>query len=241
MSKLYGYQISGQTVGIDIESWENDDLNNNKPFIIINSGDTIPSGYVDISNIENWDTIGLNVANDYLVVKFEIKNLVDQTGWSGLTNNEKNIAIKYYAYPDDISAITHLMTTMGMSQQNAQVYLVQQWHRHHAGVINACKKRWYYVKFIIPLFLSFDDAEDLFDTVQQLIYEYTEMGRLGKINGDKNDGIMDYIHSANGFAGQGLKENNYTLLQGDWNTLITMMNDVFVNGVYNKYDYINMD
>jgi len=50
---LLAYQISGQTVGIDIQSWNNDDINGNQPFIVINSGDTIPNNYIDISTIEN--------------------------------------------------------------------------------------------------------------------------------------------------------------------------------------------
>ena len=37
---LLAYQISGQTVGVDISSWSDVDLNGNKAFKIIRSGDT---------------------------------------------------------------------------------------------------------------------------------------------------------------------------------------------------------
>jgi len=235
---LLGYQISGQTVGIDINVWETNDLNGNPQNLIILTGDTIPSGYTNITSIENWDIYGLPIANDYLVVKFEIKSMVDIIGWTGLTNNEKDLAIKYYAYTDsctDTDVIIYLMTNKGLSQQEASLFLITQWHRHHAKVLKACRERWYYVKFIVPIFLSFTDSEDLFKTVENLVYNYTEMGMLGLMVGDKSDGLIDYICSTNGFEGQGLQENNYTLLQGDWPTFISMLSNVLVDGIYDKY------
>lgn len=53
--QLLGYQISGQTVGVDLDEWSSLDLNGNLPYLIIISGETIPNGYVDISTIVNWD------------------------------------------------------------------------------------------------------------------------------------------------------------------------------------------
>jgi hypothetical protein len=67
------------------------------------------------------------------------------------------------------------------------------------------------------------------------------MGRLGINYGDKRDGIMDYIESTNAFAGQGLRENSYTLLQGTWDIFITAMRNVFVEGIYSKYTDIDIN
>ena len=241
MSKqLLGYQLNGQTVGIDLIQWNSTELNGNLPFKLILSGITISSGYVDISSIINWNRFGCQVANDYLVCKNEVKELVVKKGWSTLTNTEKDLAIQYYAYLDTTSAVIYLMGK-GYSQVQAQGYVLQQWHRHHGNLINACKQRWYYVKFIVPQYLSFTDAEDLLNTVEPLVFAYNDMGRLGINYGDKKDGILDYIESTNAFLNQGLKEDNYVLLQGTWNDLILAMKNVFVEGIYTKYTDIEIN
>lgn len=233
---LLAYQISGQTVGVDLDSWTSAELNGNEPFKMIYSGDTIPSGYTDISSIVYWDKFGHNVANDYFVYKCAIKTIVTEMGWTGLTNTEKDLAIKYYAYPDTTSAVIYLMTTKGMSVEQAQGYILLTWHKHHGNIITSCKQRWFYAKFIVPQYLSFDDAEDLLNTVEPLVFAYHDMGRLGINYADKKDGIMDYIESTNAFAGQGLRENSYTLLQGTWDEFINAMKNVFVWGIYDKYE-----
>lgn len=248
MKKLLAFQITGQTytegdvlsawtktIGVDTLTYSNDDIGENKPFILIKSGDTIPNRYVDISSIENWDYFGINYANDYLVAKNEIKNLVNVIGWENLTNVEKDLAIKYYSYTSSTNAVIHLMMTKGLTQEQAQGYVLRDWHIHHKNVLDTCNQRWYYVKFIIPQFLNFADAEDLFDTCQTLLFEYTQMGRLGLDYGDNNDGIMDYLMSTNTFEGQGLEENNYTLLQGNWDIFRENLKNVLVDGIYVKY------
>ena len=238
--KLLAYQLSGETIGIDINSWNTKDLNGNNPFLIITSADTIPNNYVDITSIENWDKFGNDVANDYLVVKFEIRDIANNIGWSGLTNNEKDLAIKYYINPDMSVAIEHLMNTKGMTSGESRQFLTKKWHIHHGNLLSACKVRWYYVKIVAVKYLSFSDAEDLFDTAQQLIYEYTEMGRLGIDYGDKNNGIMDYLLSTNGYEGQGMEENNYTLLTGTWDEFKDELKSVLVCGFYEKYSDIEI-
>jgi hypothetical protein len=237
---LLAYQISGQTVGINISTWNITDLNGNQPFKVILSGQTIPAGYTDISSIVNWNTFACTIVNDYLVCKNVIKELVIAKGWSNLTNTEKDLAIQYYAYPDTTSAVIYLMGK-GYTQQQAQGFVLLQWHRHHGNVMNSCKQRWYYVKFIVPQYLSFNDAEDLLNTVEPLVFAYNDMGRLGVNYGDKRDGIMDYIESTNMFQGQGLRENGYTLLQGTYDDFILAMKNVFVEGIYSKYVDIDIN
>jgi hypothetical protein len=237
---LLGYQINGQTIGKDIFSWEGD-LNGNKPFKIIVSGETIPNGYADISNISTWHQFGNQVANDYLVYKNAIKELVIETGWSNLTNTEKDLTIQYYAYDNPTDAVIYLMTTKGMTQQQAQGYLLLQWHKHHCGVVNTCKQRWYYVKFTVPQYLSFTYSEDLLNTIEPLIFSLNDMGRQGINYGDKKEGIMDYIESTNSFEGQGLRQSGYTLLQGTWDDFISQIKNVLVDGIYNKYSDIELN
>jgi hypothetical protein len=233
--QLLAYQIGGQTIGIDILSWNNDDLNGNQAFKIIISGQTIPAGYVDISSIANWDVYGETMANDYLVVRFEIREICNYRGWAGLTNAEKDLAIKHYVSYDPTDAVIYLMTTKGMSQQQAQGYLLVTWHKYHAKLLEACTQRIYYMKFVVPQFLSLTDAEKLFDDCSNLIYEFTELGRFGIDMGDKKEGILDYLMSTHGFAGKGMEESGLTLTQGTWDDFRLALQNILIDGIYTKY------
>jgi len=233
--KIIAYQISGQTVGIDIQNWNDADLNGNLAFTFVLSGDTIPSNYVDISSIGYWNDYGYNFANDYSVIKFAIKNIVIYSGWTALTNTEKDLAIQYYSYPDPTTAVIYLMTTKGMSQVQAQAFLTKSWHKHHLKNIVAYTQRWNYAKYTVLQYLSRNDSEDLFNTVKPLIDLYIEIGIIGRDFGDNNDGIIDYIFSINGFTGQGLEENNYNLIQGTWEDFKSALYAVLVDGMYEKY------
>jgi len=236
--QLLAYKINNQIIGVDIESWNLTQLNGNEPFKIIISGDTVPSGYTDIVSIQNWYNFGLNIANDYLVIKFEVRELVNEIGWNNLNNDEKDIAIITYSYDSMMDAITYLMTEKGMNEYQAQGYLLQEWHKHHGKLIDVCKKRWFYVKFFVAQHLKFADAEDLLDNCQTLIWAYSECGRLGIEYGDNNNGIMDYIESTNLFENQGLRETGYELQLGTWDSFITEMKNVLVSGIYIKYNEI---
>jgi len=233
--ELIAYQINGQTVGVDLTSWQVDDLNNNLPFSYIESGSTVPNNYVVINTIKNWDAYGYSFANDYSVVKFAIKDIVDILGWNSLSNEEKDLAIQYYSYPDNTTAAIYLITVKGMSQAEAQFFLTKAWHKHHLKNIVAYRERWNYAKFVVLQYLNRNDGEDLFNTVKPLIDLYIEVGVVGIQFNDNNDGIIDYIYSINGFDGQGLEENNYTLLQGTWQVFKDALNAVLVDGIYEKY------
>lgn len=236
MSKiLLAYKLDTRVIGVDMDGWNDNDLNGNKPFMVINDNETIPTNYESINTIENWVKYGQPLVNDYLVLKTTIKELVVTKTWNSLTNVEKDYAIQFYSYPTIQDAVIYLMTAKGYTQEYAQFIILQQWHKHHGRLIASCKQRWYYVKLIVPMYLSFNDAEDLLDTIEPLIFVYNDMGRLGVNYGDKKDGIMDYIESTNTFFSQGLKENNYILLIGTWNDFINALKNVLVYGIYNKY------
>ena len=231
--QLVGYTINGQVVGVDLQQWNIP--NDQPPFKIINS-DTVPSGYTDISTIIYWDKFGSEYVNDYLVCKDQIRILVDDN-FTGLTSTEKDIAIQYYAFPDATQVVMYLMMEKGMSQQEAQYFIIQQWHKNHKGVIDACAQRWYYVKFIAPMFLSFSDCEDLFGNpvVLSLLAQLNELGLVGIPYGDEKDGIMNFVESTNSYVGKGLKEMGYTLQQGTWDDFIGAIHNVMVEGIYDKY------
>ena len=234
--KLLAYQISGQTCEIDIKTWFPEDLNGNTPFKIIDIGVDIPTGYIDISSIERWDRYGYNESNDYAVVKFSIKGIVTRLGWTGITNTEKDLAIKYYSYPDATTAVIYLMTESGMTQADASAFVTLEWHKHHLKNVVAYRERWNYAKLTVVSHISRVDAEDLFNTVKPLIDLFIDLAILGIDFGDNESGIYDYVYSLNGFVDNGLEENDYTLLLGTWDDFKLALSGVLVCGNYTKYN-----
>jgi len=232
--QLLAYQINGQSVGVDISTWNTADLNGKQPFKIIKTGDTVSSGYVDISSIVNWDAFGENAANDYMVVRFEIRDLCRAKGWTGLTNTEKDLAIKHYISDNPTNAVVYLMSK-GYTQQQAQGFVLMSWHKYHARLLEACQQRIYYLKFVVPQYLSLTDAEVLFDNARDLIYEFTELGRFGLAIGDKKSGVLDYLMSTNDYAGKGMEESGITLTQGTWDIFRSALSAILVDGIYTKY------
>ena len=231
---LLAYQISGQTVGIDLLQWNSEDLNGNQSFKIIRSGDTTPGGYIDISSITNWDKFGEICANDYMCVRFEIRDLCRVKGWTGLTNTEKDIAIKHYISDNPTNAVIYLMGK-GMTQQQAQGFVLMSWHKYHYKLLEAANQRFYYLKFIVPQYLSLTDAEKLFDDASGLIYEFTALGRFGIAIGDKKSGVLDYLMSTNDYVGKGMEESGLTLIQGTWDSFRVALYSILIDGIYIKY------
>ena len=234
IQRLISYTLDGSALGCDIITWEDASLGGNEPFkILTDPSAAMPAGYTDISSIKCWNDFGTNVANDYVQVKYQINNLVTDTSmWANLSEYEKDLSIQYYSYGSPTQAIIHMMTIHGLSQPQAQGFLIRSWHTHHVRLIEAFKSRLSASTYVIPFFLNFSDGEDLFDTIRNLIYDYTELGILGINFGDNNDGIMDYFNSTNGFTGQGLEENNYVLLQGTWSDFKSQLRDILVYGIY---------
>lgn len=231
--KIIAYQINGQTVGVDLLSWLNTDLKGNEPFRCIPKNEDIPSGYVDISSIENYDKFGLNVSSDHMSIKKGIVEIVQEKKWSGLTNNEKDIVIKYYAYDDEVDPFLYLVYEKGMSFDEARLFLVKSWHTHHGLLIDCYRQRWFDVKYVVGKYLSIADAQDLFKYANLLIYSYTEAGVVGRNYGDNVDGLLDFVESTNGFENNGLRERGYIIFGNNWEIFIQELINVLVFGIYN--------
>ena len=228
---LTAYLINGQAVRVELKQWSSRDLNGNPEFKI---EETVSSGYKDVSSIENWSKFGKLAANDYQVIRDEILAL--QT-WATNTNAEKDVIIKYCdRNVTDTDKVTYLMTVKGMTQPQAQGFLLETWHKHHKKFLYSCDERWYYAKKIVLTYLNESDGGDLFDTINDLANTYLTIGRKGQGYEDNKDGIMNYIESTYGFVGQGLAENIYTLQTGTWAEFISALKDCIINGIYNKYD-----
>jgi hypothetical protein len=96
---LTAYLINGQTVGVDLPSWNDSDLNGNPPF---KAEATVSAGYADISSMENWSK---NWVLDWSRCRDEFKPLFYAAAGQNLQNfanlpmDQKLLACTYFCIP----------------------------------------------------------------------------------------------------------------------------------------------
>jgi len=92
--KLTAFLIAGDTVGVDLLSWDVADLGGSPPFL---TEAAVSAGYEEINTPECWDSFGVNSIDEnganagHRVVKAEIKVLYDADVWANFTDSEKKV------------------------------------------------------------------------------------------------------------------------------------------------------
>jgi len=138
---LFGYDLSGQTVGVDVGRFYIKDLDGNEPFVLA-SGQTL-TGYDNITSIENMYNFGSVPCGTYQTWQKGIRLSGYETGWSAMTDTEKDVIIDMYAYPEGSTEIvTYLVTTKGMAVNEAEEYLIGKWHTYWNRFLRDCPERW---------------------------------------------------------------------------------------------------
>lgn len=234
--KLYSYEIGGTPLAY-LDSHNESDLSGNTPFIVA-TGMT-DSNYTDVTSdaISIIAKYGEMFTEDYQHKQKLMRLFHYEKGWDNLTHVEKDLVIDYYANPQinptgdtqSMQVIIHLMTQHGMSQDDAIDKLVDTWHTYWTHVVEEAPARWKKAVKVTVKYLSFVDASDLMNTIENLVSYYLDSGRLGLGYGDSKDGILNYITSTHGFAGTGLEYNVYDLKKGDWNELEDALVNIFVD------------
>jgi len=233
--KLYAYEIGGTPVAY-LDSWREDELNDNQPFVIA-TGMT-DSSYTDVTSdaIEITHKYGETFCEDFQHKQKVMRLFHYEKGWDNLTTAEKDIVVDYYANPQlnptgntqSMQVITHLMSK-GMTMDEATDKIIDAWHNYWSKVVEEAPRRWENAVKITVRYLSFVDASDLNNTIENLVSYYLDSGRLGLGYGDSKDGIMNYIKSTEGFVGTGLEYNMYELKKGTWQELIDELENAFVD------------
>jgi len=229
---LFGYDINGETVGVDLGSWDVSELNGNPPFMLV-SGQTF-SGYTNITSIEFMSIFGNRAVDTYQTQQKGVRLCGYETGWSAMTDTEKDIIIDWYAYPEGSTEIvTYLVMTKGMSQNEAESYLIDKWHTYWNGFLENCPERWSNAAKITIDYLPFSGASLLMDTVNVLVDKYIIAGRLGNGYGDTSDGLMNFIMSSSGYVGNGLEEycvsHGFTLKKGDYDSFRSDLQNTIID------------
>lgn len=230
MKKLLSYKINNIKVSL-IPTYNTNDLDGNKPYILIEDDGIIPFNYEDDNNVIMLDRKS-DMFIDYKNYHDNLKNLNTVLGWPSFTNDERDILVENYAHINPTNAVIHLMTTKGWSQNQSMGYILERWQVHNRKFVETCSYRFSYVKKCVLTFLNMVDATDLLEKVKPLIDNYVNEGLLGINYGDMTDGLMDYVESTNDFVGLGLAENTYVLNFGTYQNFIDELKKIIVYGDY---------
>ena len=218
---LFAYNIGGQPVEVVVTEYDQYQLSGMKA-LIISSGTTVP-GYTNVTSIENMSTFGGYAIDTYQTQQKGVRLCGYETGWSAMTDTEKDIIIDSYAYPEGTTEIiTYLVTTKGMTQTEAENYLTDKWHIHWGNFLDDCPERWSESVKVTVGYLPFSASSQLMDTVNVLVDKYLVTGRLGIGYGDTSDGLMNFVMSSSSYVGNGLEEyciaHGFTLNKGDYDS-----------------------
>jgi hypothetical protein len=193
----------------------------------------------DITSIQNWDKYGSFICSDYLQTREFIIDLFD---WSTATDTEKDIVISYFGYDkaldmatNDTNKVAYLMGK-GMTQADAQGFLVLSYSKFHTKEKGACYKRANCEKLSIVMlsYLSIIDSRDFIETTKLLMDLYAQQGIFGTSYGSAGVGIMDYIESTVGtvYENVGLDSKGYILNTGTITDFKNDLSDILLNGNY---------
>ena len=199
--------------------------------------------YDDITSIENWSLLGLNVCTDHLQKRSRIIDELNSLGgWSYCSATEKLILIENYARGSGISISTDSSNKVGflMSQgytlPNAINKFQESYANFHVKEIEACESRARSPKVykVVAKYLNISGAADFIRTTESLFNLYVTQGIRGVNDGEAGEGLFDFIESTSGtsFEFLGLNEQGYTLLTGTIEGLIEELMDILRNGNY---------
>lgn len=231
---LLAYKIKGSpdlVVGIDINTWSKEDLDNNLPFIsyYIKSPNIIPDGYVDISSLENWNSFGYLTGHDYKFVRDRIKDYVieldigspktEEGGFNQLTDLQKSIAVQH-----KIGTLEQRISTVGTDINiNLGLY-------YHKNVSEIRSIRLSYA--IAEVLNRIGDAYIIVLEARSLILDYIFFGIEGTAQGDI-EGITDYIWGRGTWQGSGLINKPWNPSDLDNMTeLCQRVENILIKGIY---------
>ena len=186
MSKLCAYIITGTPIN-QLQGYSESDLGINPAYQIIGNSDPIPTGYQDISSIENWWNLRAELGRDYKFIRNEIIILANVIiGWSSLSVEEKNISATIFAVDE-----TKRDEIFTVEQQ-----IINGWH-HHKRSIASRRRRMTQVELELFNRVAKVDTAALFSELKEnkLLDAYIDTGLEGTLEGDP-EGIFDFIEGS---------------------------------------------
>jgi hypothetical protein len=166
----------------------------NEPSYVF-SGSVNTDIYNDITSNTSWMSVG-KYHYDFLFCRNQVMmwtpnyvNKEGQTGWSGLTLEEKQIAAKVFA--------------VGATERS-EVYtdseLQAYWGEFLVNSEKARRKRWEAAKSYISYVLPMVDSIDLGKTTTDLSHQYITYG-VESYSADGVDGLFDWVENTSSYSG----------------------------------------
>jgi hypothetical protein len=203
-------------------------------------GDTNPdiNAWEDVTSIPNWMYWCSRNTKDFWWCQDRIDDVRTDQTWAALSTADKYTVIDHGAYKSgDADKVAFLMGE-GLTLQEAQGYLLSAWKTNMPKAISSARARTESEKFfeVIGTYLPKANAEDLLETVADLLSRFKNAAHVGTIVPGSTPGIWDYMHNTVGTdyetAGIDAKETVYTLNTGTWTEFKDALNDVVFNGNY---------
>jgi hypothetical protein len=191
--KLQAYILNGKVLNVDTFNWSYSDLNGNPPWII---NELVQNNYSDITSISNWDTIGFNL-KDYDYVRSRIREIVLSTGFSGLTQNEKIIASKYF--------LVDKLDRDSVMGEEEQIYC---WNDLVVNSQDCRFSRWEAAKKYISYQLDPINSSDLAKSTSELCNDYINYNII-TLSKDSISGLFDYLKGEGNYTTNGYPSKTY--------------------------------
>lgn len=168
---------------------------------------------VDLSSlaegIDNWAFYSNHNKEDFWWERDRFDDIITLHTWAALSDANKFKIINHGAYKaGDTDKIIFLMSPGGggMSQAQAQAYLLGVWKTNQPVFVEAVNYRLESEMFYqeIGTYLTGPDAEDLFETIINLVERFKTVGHVGSLIPGSSDGIYDYWYNLNSYVATGL-------------------------------------
>jgi hypothetical protein len=241
---LCAYKINN-TPASNIDTIDDADLNGNAAYKV---ADSLPSGYADISSIENWALYGIGLIGstygfrDWKCLQREIKSLalviVDNdfnANWNNLNANEKKIVCQYI-----LSSIPPAKFGQTYPNADERTAIINQFdlnNRRARGNWQNGTGRTQAMRIFLFSKIGKNNAMlTLVDAVKENLLELYEGGIEGTVE-DGIAGINDFLLARDGtvYETNGLAARNYAVVDGSTDTLADVADalvDISSNGMY---------
>lgn len=191
--------------------------------------DTVPSGWVEITDLQEVLDYSKYIDRDYKYIRDKIKELViakgtnEEDGFNNLTAQEKVIACEY-----KIGTHAQRLAVVGIDN------LILLGLQYHAKVSEARTTRLAYAIAEVHNRLPNNGEEVIDDTnAENLVFQYVYFGREGVDEGDTL-GIMDYVFGRSGtsYDGAGLLQKAWTPEAETMADLCDTIKEILIYGNY---------
>jgi hypothetical protein len=152
------------------------------------SGSLDTNIYTDITSNKNWLDIG-KTNYDYIFCREQIMGWTAAIGFSGLTQEEKEIA-----------SMTFSVSKSDRDSVHTEEEQMQFWQTLVSYSQSTREKRWKAAKSYISYFLTPPASWDIAQTTDQLSNDYIIYGIREKST-DQIDGLFDWINSTSSYSG----------------------------------------